>query len=86
MKLTDLLKFLSKDQRIEISIMGKDLYEGSVDCFNDFIDLEIDEIYSYGDIESYDNVYSVICIDCKEAIKWLEQRKLQLRQLQKRLQ
>ena len=66
MKLTDLLKFLSKDQRIEISIMGKDLYEGSVDCFNDFIDLEIDEIYSYGDIESYDNVYSVICIDCKE--------------------
>ena len=66
MKLTDLLKFLSKDQRIEISIMGKDLYEGSVDCFNDFIDLEIDEIYSYGDIESYDNVYSVICIDCKD--------------------
>ncbi len=66
MKLTDLLKFLSKDQRIEISIMGKDLYEGSVDCFNDFIDLEIDEIYSYGDIENYDNVYSVICIDCKE--------------------
>ena len=66
MKLTDLLKFLSKDQRIEISIMGKDLYEGSVDCFNDFIDLEIEEIYSYGDIESYDNVYSVICIDCKE--------------------
>ena len=66
MKLTDLLKFLNKDQRIEISIMGKDLYEGSVDCFNDFIDLEIDEIYSYGDIESYDNVYSVICIDCKE--------------------
>ena len=66
MKLKDLLKFLSKDQRIEISIMGKDLYEGSVDCFNNFIDLEIDEIYSYGDIESYDNVYSVICIDCKE--------------------
>ena len=66
MKLTDLLKFLSKDQRIEISIMGKDLYEGSVDCFNDFIDLEIDEIYSYGDIGNYDNVYSVICIDCKE--------------------
>ena len=66
MKLTDLLKFLSKYQRIEISIMGKDLYEGSVDCFNDFIDLEIDEIYSYGDIENYDNVYSVICIDCKE--------------------
>ena len=66
MKLTDLLKFLSKDQRIEVSVMGKDLYEGSVDCFNDFIDLEIDEIYSYGDIENYDNVYSVICIDCKE--------------------
>ena len=66
MKLKDLLKFLGRDQRIEISIMGKDLYEGSVDCFNDFIDLEIDEIYSYGDIESYDNVYSVICIDCKE--------------------
>ena len=66
MKLTDLLKFLSKDQRIEISIMGEDLYEGSVDCFNDFIDLEIDEIYSYGDIENYDNIYSVMCIDCKD--------------------
>ena len=66
MKLKELLKFLSKDQRIEVSIIGKDLYEGSVDCFNNFIDLEIDEIYSYGDIESYDNVYSVICIDCKE--------------------
>ena len=67
MKLKDLLKFLGRDQRIEVSVMGKDLYEGSVDCFNDFIDLEIDEIYSYGDIESYDNVYSVICIDCKES-------------------
>lgn len=66
MKLKDLLKFLGRDQRIEVSIMGKDLYGGSVDCFNNFIDLEIDEIYSYGDIESYDNVYSVICIDCKE--------------------
>ena len=66
MKLKDLLKFLSKDQRIEISIMGKALYEGSVDCFNDFIDLNIDEIYSYGDIENYDNIYSVMCIDCKE--------------------
>ena len=66
MKLKDLLKFLGRDQRIEISIMGKALYEGSVDCFNNLIDLNIDEIYSYGDIESYDNVYSVICIDCKE--------------------
>lgn len=66
MKLKDLLEFLGRDQRIEVSIMGKDLYEGSVDCFNSVIDLEIDEIYSYGDIESYDNVYSVICIDCKE--------------------
>jgi len=66
MKLKDLLKFLGRDQRIEVSVSGKDLYEGSVDCFNNFIDLEIDEIYSYGDIESYDNVYSVICIDCKE--------------------
>ena len=68
MKLKDLLKFLDRDQRIEVSVMGKDLYEGSVDCFNNLIDLDldIDEIYSYGDIESYDNVYSVICIDCKE--------------------
>ena len=67
MKLKDLLKFLGRDQRIEVSVMGKDLYEGSVDCFNDFIDLEIDEIYSYGDIENYDNIYSVMCIDCKES-------------------
>lgn len=66
MKLSELLKLIPENQLVEIFLDGVMLYEGKVEYFDWDEDYEVDEIMSYGDISNYDNVYSVICIDCKE--------------------
>ena len=66
MKLKEFLNLLPWSQPVEISIMGKDLYEGDVRYYEQK-DYEIDEVYTYGDIKDYDKPFAVICIDCKES-------------------
>ena len=45
----------------------KKIFEGKICDFKylDYKDLELIEIYSYGDTKDYDTPFSVMCIDCK---------------------
>ena len=66
-KLEELVALLYEYQIVEIRTDKKIIFEGKICDFKylDYKDLELIEIYSYGDTKNYDTPFSVMCIDCK---------------------
>ena len=66
-KLEELVVLLYEYEIVEIRMDKKKIFEGKICDFKylDYKDLELIEIYSYGDIKDYDTPFSVMCIDCK---------------------
>ena len=66
-KLEELVALLYEYQIVEIRVDKKKIFYGKIYDFKylDYKDLELIEIYSYGDIKDYNTPFSVMCIDCK---------------------
>ena len=71
-KLEELVVLLYEYEIVEIRMDKKKIFEGKICDFKylDYKDLELIEIYSYGDIKDYDTTFSVMCIDCKSERCW----------------
>lgn len=66
-KLEELVVILDKFELVEIYINNFVIFNGKILDFEhlNYKNLEVNEIFSYGDIKDYDTLFGVMCIYCK---------------------